>query len=39
MDVDAAVAELRHCSGAQFDPRVVEALCATAGASPAAALA
>ena len=28
-DFDAAVAEIRRCSGTQFDPRVVEGLCRT----------
>jgi HD-GYP domain-containing protein (c-di-GMP phosphodiesterase class II) len=32
----AALAELRRCSGTQFDPRVVEAFCATRGALPVA---
>ena len=27
-DSDAAIAELRRCSGSQFDPAVVEAFCA-----------
>jgi diguanylate cyclase (GGDEF)-like protein len=35
MDLQDALAELRHCSGAQFDPQVVEALCAAAVAGPA----
>jgi two-component system, cell cycle response regulator len=32
-----ALAELRRCSGTQFDPRVVHAFCATRGALPVAA--
>jgi putative nucleotidyltransferase with HDIG domain len=37
MPADAAVAELRRCSGTQFDPRVVDALLAViAAAEPAA---
>jgi diguanylate cyclase (GGDEF)-like protein len=36
ISVDAALAELRHCSGAQFDPLVVDALC-RAVTQPAAA--
>jgi len=31
-----ALAELRRCSGTQFDPRVVEAFCQTRGALPVA---
>jgi HD-GYP domain-containing protein (c-di-GMP phosphodiesterase class II) len=31
-----ALAELRRCSGTQFDPRVVEAFCMTRGAAPIA---
>jgi two-component system, cell cycle response regulator len=31
-----ALAELRRCSGTQFDPRVVDAFCATRGALPVA---
>jgi two-component system cell cycle response regulator len=31
-----ALAELRRCSGTQFDPRVVEAFCAARGALPVA---
>jgi HD-GYP domain-containing protein (c-di-GMP phosphodiesterase class II) len=27
----AALAEMRHCAGTQFDPRVVDALCRTVG--------
>jgi HD-GYP domain-containing protein (c-di-GMP phosphodiesterase class II) len=38
MSVEVAVAELRRCSGTQFDPRVVDALVAvvaeTTEASP-----
>jgi HD-GYP domain-containing protein (c-di-GMP phosphodiesterase class II) len=34
-----AVAELRRCSGTQFDPEVVDALCAQLGAAPATATA
>ena len=33
MDVDTALAELRNCSGSQFDPQVVQALCTTAVAA------
>jgi HD-GYP domain-containing protein (c-di-GMP phosphodiesterase class II) len=33
---EQAVAELRACSGTQFDPRVVEALCDVASAVPRA---
>jgi diguanylate cyclase (GGDEF)-like protein len=29
MEPDAALEELRNCAGSQFDPRVVEALCAS----------
>jgi two-component system, cell cycle response regulator len=36
---DAAVAELRRCSGEQFDPRVVELLCEVLADEPAAAVA
>ena len=39
MSHEQAVAELRHCSGTQFDPRVVEALCRVfAGRGAAASL-
>ena len=31
-----ALAELRRCSGTQFDPRVVDAFCRTRGALPVA---
>jgi HD-GYP domain-containing protein (c-di-GMP phosphodiesterase class II) len=31
-----ALAELRRCSGTQFDPRVVDAFCVTRGALPVA---
>ena len=31
MPVEAAVAELRRCSGTQFDPHVVDALLAVVG--------
>jgi HD-GYP domain-containing protein (c-di-GMP phosphodiesterase class II) len=31
-----ALAELRRCSGTQFDPRVVEAFCQLRGALPVA---
>jgi HD-GYP domain-containing protein (c-di-GMP phosphodiesterase class II) len=33
---NAAVAELRSCSGTQFDPRVVDVLCEVASAAPRA---
>jgi HD-GYP domain-containing protein (c-di-GMP phosphodiesterase class II) len=36
LSLDEAVAELRACAGTQFDPRVVEALCAVASAAPRA---
>jgi HD-GYP domain-containing protein (c-di-GMP phosphodiesterase class II) len=38
MDPGAAAEELRRCSGSQFDPVVVEALLAVAGAPAAAPL-
>jgi HD-GYP domain-containing protein (c-di-GMP phosphodiesterase class II) len=31
-----ALAELRRCSGTQFDPHVVDAFCRTRGALPVA---
>jgi diguanylate cyclase (GGDEF)-like protein/PAS domain S-box-containing protein len=33
MAIDAALAELSRCAGAQFDPEVVEAFCAEIGAA------
>jgi two-component system cell cycle response regulator len=32
VDLDSALAELRRCSGARFDPAIVEALVAVKGA-------
>jgi HD-GYP domain-containing protein (c-di-GMP phosphodiesterase class II) len=35
MSVEDAVAELHNCSGSQFDPAVVEALCRVIASRPA----